>query len=209
VKRIVQLEAVRLRKDFNRRTIFKEVSFTLASRSTLLITGRNGSGKSTLVKILANVLTPTDGVVNILDGQSTLTEHRHELLGVVSPYLQLYDEFSAVENLQYALTIRGYRVDAARIDALLQKVDLYGRRRDVVRTYSSGMKQRLKYACALVHKPPILMLDEPMSNLDTQGFDIVRSVMNEQREAGILIVATNDLSDIEHYDVQVDLNAAI
>ena len=76
-----------------------------------------------------------------------------------------------------------------------------------MRTYSSGMKQRLKYAFALVHMPPVLILDEPMANLDAEGMEIVRQIMNEQRSRGILIVATNDLTDLHSFDHQVDLNA--
>jgi heme exporter protein A len=70
------------------------------------------------------------------------------------------------------------------------------------------MKQRLKYAFALVHRPRVLILDEPTANLDADGVGIVQEIMREHRQSGILIVVTNDLRDIEQYDTQVDLNAA-
>jgi heme exporter protein A len=126
---------------------------------------------------------------------------------MVSPYLQMYDEFSAAENLKFAMAIRGMRLDRDYADDLLKRVALYQRRDDPVRTYSSGMKQRVKYAFAMIHRPPVLILDEPMSNLDADGITIVRAIMAEHRNAGILIVATNDLTDIEGYDEHVDLNA--
>jgi len=202
----IRIEARELKKAFNRRVIFQNLSFSLAQHQTLLVTGKNGSGKSTLVKILGSVLTPTAGTVTVT---SDFTGRDHSPLadiGLVSPYLMMYDEFSAVENLSLALAIRGMSPHAAEIDALLEKVSLYDRRHDLVRTYSSGMKQRVKYAFALVHHPAILLLDEPMANLDNEGIDIVHRVMEEQRERGILIVATSDLSDINSYDLRVDMN---
>ena len=202
----IRIEARELKKAFNRRVIFQNLSFSLAQHQTLLVTGKNGSGKSTLVKILGSVLTPTAGTVTVT---SDFTGRDHSPLadiGLVSPYLMMYDEFSAVENLSLALAIRGMSPHAAEIDALLEKVSLYDRRHDLVRTYSSGMKQRVKYAFALVHHPAILLLDEPMANLDNEGIDIVHRVMEEQRERGILIVATSDLSDIDSYDLRVDMN---
>jgi heme exporter protein A len=202
----LQLTAASLKKIFNRRVIFQNISFSVQQQQTLLITGRNGSGKSTLVKILSDVLSPTDGTVSIspLDGAKNF--QRTSAIGLVSPYLQMYDEFSAEENLQYALAIRGIPSDTSRIHALLKKVFLFERRNDAVRTFSSGMKQRMKYAFALIHNPSILILDEPTSNLDTEGIAMVKQIMSEQIQHGILIVATNDLSDVEHFDIQVDLN---
>ena len=204
----VRLEAKTLKKVFNRRVIFQNISFTLGSGRGLLVSGRNGSGKSTLVKILANVLSPTDGTVTISSGLPPGHETHLLQVGMVSPYLMMYDEFSARENLHLALAMRGMRPDGKAIDALLDRVQLSGRRNDLVRTYSSGMKQRVKYAFALIHRPPILLLDEPMANLDESGIGMAREIMAEQREKGILVVATNDKSDIEHVDLQVNLDAS-
>ncbi len=203
-----RLEARALHKVFNRRTIFRNVSFTLDSQQSLLISGRNGSGKSTLIKILAGVLSPTKGSVTISSSLSYSPETHLAQVGLVSPYLMMYDEFSARENLYYCLAMRGMRPDGKAIDALLERVQLFSRRNDLVRTYSSGMKQRVKYAFALIHRPPLLLLDEPMANLDMSGIDMVRAIMTEQRDKGILVVATNDASDIDRYDYQVNLDAA-
>ncbi len=202
----IQFTASNLKKVFNRRVIFQNISFSVQQKQTLLVTGRNGSGKSTLVKILSDVLSPTEGSVSISPIGSEKNFQRTSTIGLVSPYLQMYDEFSAEENLQYALAIRGMRTESSFIQSLLKKVFLYERRNDAVRTYSSGMKQRMKYAFALVHNPSILILDEPTSNLDAEGIAMVKEIMHEHREKGILIVATNDLSDVDRFEVQVDLN---
>jgi heme exporter protein A len=195
-----------LRKEYDRRPVFRDVSFSASSGETLLLTGRNGSGKSTLVKMICGVLTPGGGTLTITGEPSDHPRDVRDLVGLVSPYLQMFDEFSAVENLAIAMGLRGLPFDPAFADALLERVAIYPRRHDPVRTYSSGMKQRVKYAWALIHRPPVLVLDEPMSNLDGEGIAIVRSVMAEQRGRGILIVATNDMSDIDVFERRVDLN---
>jgi len=201
----IRIEAHKVGKTFNRRVIFNDISFSLRQKQILRIIGRNGSGKSTLIKIIGHVLAATNGTVRILTGNGE-TKHPLMLMGLVSPYLQMYDEFTAWENLSFGFAIRGLKVQAATIEQTLRTVSLYERRHDQVRTYSSGMKQRLKYAFALVHEPPILLLDEPMANLDAEGTSMVRQMMDEQQRRGILIVATNDLSDLETFDLQVDLN---
>lgn len=203
----LKLEVRHVRKAFNRRMIFQDVSFSITHHQTLLITGRNGSGKSTLVKILSGVLTPTEGTVTLHHASGQFTEDRSRHIGFVAPYLQLYDEFTAAENLNLTMAIRGLNVQESDIDAHLEMLGILHRKNDPVRTYSSGMKQRVKYAFALLHKPAVLILDEPTSNLDSAGIAVVRTIMQRQREAGILVVATNDLSDVDHYDQRVDLDA--
>jgi heme exporter protein A len=203
-----RLSASGIRKIFNRRTIFRDVAFDIMSGQTLLISGRNGSGKSTLVKIIAGVLSPTEGQVSLACGGIEGTGGNGLHLGLVAPYLQLYEEFTARENLELGLSLRGLAKRPGRADELLDRVGLGLRKDDTVRTFSSGMKQRVKYALALMHDPTVLILDEPMANLDSDGMSVVREVMAAQRGRGILVVATNDLHDVQSYDHQVDLNAS-
>lgn len=201
----IELSGNKLTKVFNRRVIFEDISFSLSPQHTLLISGPNGSGKSTLVKLISGVLTPTRGEVRVaLEGEDALAS-LHAIIGLVSPYLQMYDEFTARENLQFSLAARGLRNLEPEIQPLLEELQLRGRLDEPVRTFSSGMKQRVKYAFALIHHPPILILDEPMSNLDVKGVELVKELMRQQRLEGILIVATNDVSDVDAYDQRVDL----
>jgi heme exporter protein A len=202
----IRISARGIRMAFNRRTIFEGIAFSVGNGETLLVAGRNGSGKSTLVKILCGLLTPTGGKIE-LTGERPLDAHaRRGHLGFVAPYLQMYDEFSAIENLRLTAALRGLSSDDQAHRSLLERLALDVRRSDPVRGFSSGMKQRLKYALALSHQPSVLVLDEPMANLDTDGTAIVRGIMAEQRHKGILVVATNDLSDVTNVDTRVDLN---
>lgn len=203
----ILITAANVKKVFNRRIVFQDISVSLVSGQTLLITGRNGSGKSTLAKIISGILTPSSGSVTAHQGSRDVTNYLRNFVGFVAPYVQMYDEFSARENLRFALAIRGLPANEQIVDLLLSKVSLEERADDRVATFSSGMKQRLKYAFALVHNPIILILDEPMANLDSEGIHMVREVIREHRREGILVVATNDLHDIDRHDLQVDLNA--
>jgi heme exporter protein A len=202
----VTLQATDLKKVFNRRIVFQHLSLSVSSGQTLLIGGRNGSGKSTLVRILCNVLVPSAGTVALRRDDAVVNGLRQSLIGLVAPYLSLYDEFTPKENLSYALAIRGLRKGGEAIDSLLERFSLDHRADDEVRTFSSGMKQRLKFAFALIHSPPVLILDEPMTNLDKEGIRVVQEVMAEQAQRGALVVATNDRTDVHHWTTEVNLD---
>ena len=195
---MIRITAQNLSKNFNRRTVFGGISFQLTSPSSLAITGKNGSGKSTLSKIIAGVLSSSSGMLDYsCDGKSVPQKEIQHTLGFVSPYINLYDEFTAYENLSILSRIRSTSCDATYAKELLSLVNLWHRRDDVTATFSSGMKQRLKYVFALLHHPEILILDEPTSNLDAEGVQFVGQMIERQKRHGILIVATNDAHEAQ------------
>ena len=204
------IEVHGLAKQFNRRTIFSHLTFHLETNHGLSIIGRNGSGKSTLVKILAGVLSQTDGTINFSFERNVIDKSNIFMqIGFVAPYLELYGEFTAFEHLDLVRRIRRIQVTDSEIDALLSRLNLEGARNQFVRTFSSGMMQRLKYVCALLHHPHILLLDEPTANLDAEGIKTVDTLMREQIKNGILIVATNDDHDLHSCDITIDLNTLV
>ena len=203
----IQFEGHGLEKLFSRRKIFSAVDFSLVESDSLAIAGRNGSGKSTLLKILAHVLAPTRGKVSLTIGGGTIkAEDTFRYIGLVAPYLQMYDEFTALENLRIFRDIRGLEAPDAGLSGWLDRLGLGPRSDDLVRTYSSGMKQRLKFAFALLHQPPVLLLDEPSSNLDSEGIAVVYDIIKEQQQRGIVIIATNDDAERKLCRNQIDLN---
>jgi len=183
-----------LSRSFNRRLVFRDLTFSVASPGSLAVTGKNGAGKSTLVKILAGIASPTNGTVAYTaNGGVVSPDAMRERLGFVSSYLNLYDEFTARENLSILGRIRTGAVPTEQSVAdALHRVDLWQRRDDLVSSFSSGMTQRLKYALAILHVPEVLILDEPTANLDTDGIELVKEIVRFQQRQGILIVATND-----------------
>jgi len=195
-----------LKKRFHRRTIFSGISFRLKEHQSLSVIGRNGIGKSTLLKTLCGLISPTEGSIECqIDGKKISVHDLYLHVGFVSPYLQLYDEFSGMENLLLCRNMRKISTSSEELENLLKRFSIWTQRNDAVRTYSSGMKQRLKYAAALAHHPPLLLLDEPTSNLDEQGQAIVRECIDEQKEYGIVIIATNNKDEFHWCEQILDL----
>jgi heme exporter protein A len=189
-------------KLYNRRVILQNVSFSINEGTAFAITGKNGSGKSTLVKIMCGVLSPTKGAVEFsVDGSVVPYPDYYPHIGLVSPYLNMYEEFTAEENLSFIAKVRSLDAQwTERGTMLLNEFGIYEHRKKEARFYSSGMKQRLKYCAALLHQPSLLVLDEPSSNLDRYGIDAVRKFMEIQKQHGILVFATNDAEDLQLAD---------
>lgn len=178
---------------FGRLLLFQELSVTLRAGETLAVTGANGAGKSTLLRILAGLLTPRRGTVTLtVEGEAVSNEDRPLWAGLVAPAVGVYDELTARETLRFLARARGMASSTSRIDEVLDRVGLADRANDRVGTYSSGMRQRVKYAAALLDTPPLLLLDEPAANLDAAGREMVASITESCRGQGrLLVVATN------------------
>lgn len=194
----IEIKCEGLSKSYNRKIIFKNLSFSVSSGDSLSVTGKNGSGKSTLIKILANLIQPNSGNISIKADENIIQpENRYLKTGLLSPYLNLYDELTGLENLEFyfLLKTKTEKNVKEKVKLFLEKTGLYERRNDLLKNYSSGMKQRLKLAFSIMNEPAILLLDEPRSNLDKAGIHIVEEIANEQKSKGILIIATNDEDD--------------
>jgi heme exporter protein A len=191
---MVQLQANNIGKRFGKRVLFRKMTVQFEGGTATAITGINGSGKSTLIRILAGVLAPGKGTITLtVDGASVDSEYHPFHVGLVAPYLNLYEDFSPAENLQFLARARGTDKPAQRIDELMRRIGLPTRINDPISTFSSGMKQRIRIATALFGDPDVLLLDEPGSNLDEAGLDLVSSIITEATERGkVVIVATND-----------------
>jgi len=185
-------------KLFGRRLIFKDISSTFSSGNIYGFSGKNGSGKSTLVKIAAGIISPTKGkIIHKNSGNEIISEKLHNHIGFVSPYLVLYDEFNAEENLYHFAKVRGIKYDQERVDYLLNEFELFPRKKDLLKGYSSGMKQRMKFIFALQHSPDILFFDEPTSNLDIAGKDKVYEIIEKEGENNLIIIASNEENDLK------------
>ncbi|HCR48073.1 MAG TPA: heme ABC exporter ATP-binding protein CcmA, partial [Bacteroidetes bacterium] len=183
----ISLQAEALEMRFGRRLLFRNLNIEASSGEFLAITGQNGSGKSTLMRILAGILAPTAGKVQLLANGVELPE-RPFFVGLVAPYLNLYEGFTLRENMRFVARVRGLDTTTATEEALIQKVQLQGRADELVGNYSSGMKQRARFGLALLTNPPILILDEPTANLDDSGKAFVWNTIEEARTSGKLVL---------------------
>ncbi len=191
------LELKNLSKTYNRRVIFDNINLTYNANGIYGIAGANGSGKSTLVKIIAGLLNHSSGsVVHTLEGKTLQQDDILNHIGFASPYLNLYEEFSAIENIDMLTAIRGLEKNSEYEDYLFKTFLLSDRRKDVLRAYSSGMKQRLRLIFAFVHNPQLIILDEPISNLDNNGRDQIYSLIDENKDKKIILIASNEDTDL-------------
>ena len=192
------IQSQNLSKSFGRRLIFKDINFTWQENGIYGISGPNGSGKSTLVKIITGLISASTGkIIHINSGGEIIPEKLHNHIGFVSPYLVLYEEFSAWENLMIFAKIRGVPFNEKKVVYYLSQFLLENRKDDLVKTFSSGMKQRLKFVFALMHSPEVLIFDEPTSNLDEAGKKVVYSIVREEGQNRIVIIASNETKDLE------------
>lgn len=180
------MRAEGLGKRYGRRWLFRDVSFELERGQRLAILGHNGSGKSTLLRLLAGLLTPTEGKVTPPEGDSRRT------LGYAALEMALYGALTVDEHLRLSGELRGC---AARTDELLERVGLGYARALPAGQLSTGMKARLRLAMAIQPNPTVLLLDEPGAALDEAGKALVASIAEEQTGRGALVVATNDLRE--------------
>ena len=195
-------------KTFGRRLIFKDINREFTSGNIYGFSGRNGSGKSTLIKIASGIISPTKGKIEHLFNNKLIIEEKlHNYIGFVSPYLVLYDEFTAEENLYHFSRIRGIKYSQERSEFLLNEFELFPRKNDYLKGYSSGMKQRMKFIFALLHNPEILFLDEPTSNLDNAGKDKVYEIIENEGKSKLVIVASNEESDLNFCSEILDIES--
>ena len=204
---MVRLQVEHLARRYGRRVVFSGLSFEVEPGRVLVVTGPNGSGKSTLLRCLAGLERPSGGTVGWLqDGLEWTRDDRRRRLGYVSPELALYEELTGLENLRFFTRLRHGRSPGAEPEALLGQVGLGARGHERVRAYSSGMRQRLKWALALQGRPDALLLDEPGVTLDAEGFDLARHLIEQARERqGTVVVATNDTREMELGDARIEL----
>lgn len=157
----------KLIKTFGPRIVLRGVDLTINEGDFITLVGANGAGKTTLLHIVAALSKPTGGEV-FINGYR-LADSAGELrrfIGLVSHKTLLYDDLTAAQNLRFYARMYDLPAASTRIEAVLNQVGLWGRQHDPVRTYSRGMQQRLAIARAILHNPPILLLDEPDTGLD-------------------------------------------
>lgn len=177
-----------LTRHFGERTALRDVTLSLAAGMTLAVLGRNGAGKSTLLRILATLLRPHQGELNILG--EALPKRAFAVrakLGYLGHDPLLYRDLSGRENLQYHARL--HQVPQERVEELLGAVEMRTRADDAVRLLSRGMVQRLAVCRAVLHRPALLLLDEPRANLDPGADSMVEPLIG--RAAGLTRVLTS------------------
>ncbi|HRP01400.1 MAG TPA: ABC transporter ATP-binding protein [Candidatus Kapabacteria bacterium] len=191
----LQITCDNLRKNFIRNyDIFSNINLSFTNKDIVGLIGSNGSGKSTLLKILAGVLSPTLGKVSYnINGKIIEKSNWNKHYAYVAPYVNLYEEFTPLEHYKIMASIKNIEYNQ---DKLLEGLEFFKLDKNIntqIKGFSSGMKQRFKFILAEQSNPDILYLDEPTSNLDSDGISkVFQLIANRTQYGSAVIIATNE-----------------
>ncbi len=190
----------KLTKTYSKRDmIFSNIDMLLTNAGAVGVVGPNGSGKSTLLKTITGVTGLSNGNISLKIEDKYIDKNQFfNHIGFVSPYLNLYEEFYPLEHIKIFLDMKAFQYDETIAVDWLKRMNLYKDRFKLISQFSSGMKQRIKYILALITHPEIIILDEPMTNLDEDGFKVISDIIDEHlANKGGIIIATNDKREMK------------
>ncbi|MFN4286554.1 MAG: ATP-binding cassette domain-containing protein [Lacibacter sp.] len=179
-------------KRYNREWIFRHVHYTFESGTAYAITGPNGSGKSTLLQVLAGATQHSEGaIVQQHEGRELPADSWYRYCGLVAPYLELPEEMTLTEFLDFHFGFKP-ALPGITSQSAIAAIGLQHAAHRQLRYYSSGMKQRVKLAQALFCNVPLLLLDEPCTNLDAAGIDLYHQLIATHATGRLILVSSND-----------------
>ncbi len=196
-----QISLIDAGKRFNKDWIFQSLNVAFEQGQHYAIIGNNGSGKSTLLQILSGYTTLSKGSIewNNADSQTA-----YDQISIAAPYLELVEELTTIEHFKFHATFKSL-VDTLSIQEMIQLIGLENATHKQIRYFSSGMKQRLKLALAIFSTSPILLLDEPCSNLDKEGYALYKELIQKYAMHKLIIVGSNDPEEYTFCTQQINL----
>lgn len=187
--------------------IFRRLEYEFSTGNAYAVTGPNGAGKSTLLRVLSGFLTPSEGNITFFDdGKIIEKDLVHRYVSYAAPYIELIEEFTLLESIRFQGKFKKYR-DGLSDEALLNLLQLPKATHQPLKYFSSGMKQRLKLLQAICADTPVVLLDEPTTNLDHTGMDWYLSLMDKYTAGRLVVVASNIEADYGFCGEQVDIMA--
>lgn len=191
----IQLENVA--KKFNKEWIFRDLNLSLSQNDTIAVVGPNGSGKSTLLQVIAGSLLQTHGSVKYLHkDQSIEPDHIYKYLSLVAPALSLPEDFTLEEFIDFHFKFKKLK-PGHNLDELPDIFKLGKAKTKFIKNFSTGMKQRLKLGIAFYADTPLLLLDEPATNLDIAGLEWYLEEIEKVKKEKMIFVCSNRKSEYE------------
>jgi len=192
-------------KRFNRDWIFRHVTYVFQEGRSYAITGPNGSGKSTLLQAIAGSMNMSEGICESLIVDRKLEDGEiYKYIAIVAPYLEVIEEMSAKEFLLFHASFKPL-LSSVTIDEVIKIIGLEKAADKQIRYYSSGMKQRVKLAQAIFSDAPVLLLDEPCTNLDKTGYDLYHQLINNYCSNKLIIVSSNDEKEMDFCEEKISI----
>ena len=191
-------------KRFNRDWIFRHLNYEFQTGHTYAITGPNGSGKSTLLQSIAGAMAISEGSIRYDNGAPIAPEQAYRHLSLAAPYLQLVEEMTVTEFLHFHAAFKPL-LPGISAAGIIRRVGLETAAHKQMRYYSSGMKQRVRLAQALFSDSSLVLLDEPCTNLDTEGIGLYRELISQYTPGRLVIVSSNDIQEYEFCEERIDI----
>lgn len=191
-------------KRFNREWIFRHFNYQFISSQAYAITGPNGSGKSTLLQFIAGALMPSEGKIIYYDLNCEPQTDYFAMLSIAAPYLETVEEMTANEFFKFHQQFKPL-VNGLAVSQILERVGLKDAADKQIRYYSSGMKQRVKLAQAFFSDTPLLLLDEPTTNLDGSGVTMYHELIRDFAKDRLVIISSNDPVEYSFCNTIIDL----
>jgi ABC-type multidrug transport system ATPase subunit len=192
-------------KRFNRDWIFRNADLTFLPGRSYAITGSNGSGKSTLLQTLAGSMEVSEGKIEWRVNNTSIDANSiYSFLTISAPYVEVIEEMSAAEFLQFHQQFKPL-IRNISISEILKLVGLEKAAKRQIRYYSSGMKQRLKLAQAIFSDAPLLLLDEPCTNLDVAGYELYHKLIKDYAKNKTIIVSSNDVNEFSFCEEVINI----
>ncbi|MCO6496951.1 MAG: ABC transporter ATP-binding protein [Chitinophagaceae bacterium] len=192
-------------KRFNTEWIFRNIDFEFSKGSRYAIVGPNGTGKSTLLQVIAGYVLPNEGDISWKNDQKTFTADKiYKEIALAAPYLELIEEMTLAEFLNFHREMKGLK-EGISVPEIAAQVNLANAVHKQIRYYSSGMKQRVKLAQAFFCNASVLLLDEPLTNLDAEGVSSYYNLIDRFTQDRLIIVSSNDEKEYSFCDKKLDL----
>ena len=190
----MQISLQQASKRFNKEWIFRNLDYTFELGQHYALIGNNGSGKSTLLQIIAGYSSLTKGSIHWSDNDHTTI---FQQISFAAPYLELVEEFTTMEQFEFHATFKTLQ-SSITVNDIIERIGLKNSAHKQIRYFSSGMKQRLKLALAIFSETPILLLDEPCSNLDKEGYALYHDLIRNYAMHKLIIIGSNDTQEYDY-----------
>lgn len=191
----MQLTLSDIGRRYNKEWIFQHVNLTLSANNCYAILGGNGSGKSTLLQVIAGNFMPSEGTITYLLNDKIIEQEKvYQYISLASPYMSLLEEFTVTEHIDLHFKLKKAKGNLTT-NAIIELLNFQSNKNKMVRHFSSGMKQRLKLGLAILADSPILLLDEPISNLDKANINWYKEMLQAYKKDRLILIASNNIAD--------------
>jgi ABC-type multidrug transport system ATPase subunit len=201
----MQIVAENLGKRFNLEWIFRDLGLNFQANKSYAITGANGSGKSTLLQVISGIMPFSEGKLIYSKGKLNIPpDEIYKYLSIAAPYQELIEEFTLSEQIDFHLKFKNFRKEISK-EQFIEILQLQKSISKEIRFFSSGMKQRVKLGLAMYSDTSILLLDEPTTNLDSQGTDWYLKAIKENIQDRLVIICSNQRHEYDFCDEVIEM----